>query len=61
MEISRIWHMKTLIITDVSRALRLIGKVSNRLIERIPGCPCFKEIQIVFTSTVDSLRNVLFM
>lgn len=41
--------MRTLTIPGVVGALGLIGKDSNRFIEGIPGSPCLKEIQKMFS------------
>lgn len=48
-EISKMWHMGRSTISVVVGAVGLIGKDSNRFIEGIPGSPCLKEIQKMFS------------
>ncbi len=43
------WHMRTPIIQVVVEALGLVGKDSSRLTEGIPGRPCLKEIQKLYS------------
>ena len=54
------WKLKTKIIPEVIRALGMIKKGTQNVINQIPGTPSLQEMQkIVFTSTTHILLKVL--
>ena len=54
------WKLKTKIIPEVIRALGMIKKGTQNVINQIPGMSSLQEMQkIVFTSTAHILLKVL--
>ena len=54
------WKLKTKIIPEVIRALGMIKKGAQNVINQIPGMPSLQEMQkIAFTSTAHILLKVL--
>ena len=59
-EVTKMWKLKTKIISAVIGALRMIKKGTQNSIDQIPGKRSLPEMQkIVLTSTAQVLRKVL--